>query len=204
MHIKPPIWRRIVVPADVHLEKLHQIIQKAMGWERIHLYGFRIAEELYSSNDDSAGFGYGRDLEAKEYILEDLFPFKGQSFTYIYDFGDDWRHKITIEDTDYTPNPKKKQIIEDLDDYPVVCISGKRACPPEDVGGVWGYYNFCAAIKDFNHPNHEHYVEWYGGDDPNDPDFKTYDSEEFSLHSVNWHLRGILEMPYFRAFGQDS
>jgi hypothetical protein len=79
---------------------------------------------------------------------------------YVYDFGDDWVHKVVVEKV----LPADPRI-----SYPV-CVAGKRACPPEDCGGVWGYREFLAAISDPDHPEHEEMLEWVGG---------AFDPEEF-------------------------
>jgi hypothetical protein len=97
---------------------------------------------------------------------------EGQKFTYEYDFGDDWRHEVKVE----------KVLPPDAEQQLPMCIKGKRACPPEDIGGVWGYYEFLEAIKDPDHPDHEMYTEWRGDD---------FDPEAFDLDMVNSRLKGL-------------
>jgi len=96
----------------------------------------------------------------------------GAKFVYEYDFGDSWEHILLVE---------KVLPMEPDQQYPV-CIKGKRACPPEDVGGVWGYYGFLEAIQDPDHPEHEDYLEWIGED---------FDPEAFDLDAVNAALRAL-------------
>ena len=95
---------------------------------------------------------------------------ENERFLYEYDFGDSWIHEILVEKI-LPPEPKKR--------YPV-CLKGKRACPPEDVGGPWGYADFLEAIRDPDHPEHEEYLEWAGED---------FDPEAFDLDEVNRALR---------------
>jgi hypothetical protein len=153
---KPPIWRRILVPEGT-LDDLHEHIQTAMGWTNSHLHQFEIGRKRYGdpkllddSWDDSK---IGNSLETK---LEELFggnrPTK--KFLYTYDFGDGWDHQVDFEGV--VPAEKRRK-------YPS-CVEGKFACPPEDVGGVWGYYAFLEAIVDPNHAEHANYVEWIGDD----------------------------------------
>jgi hypothetical protein len=94
------------------------------------------------------------------------------TFTYEYDFGDDWLHAILIEKI-LPPAPDQKL---------PVCIKGKRACPPEDVGGIWGYELFLEAIADPEHEEHDSYLVWVGGE---------FDPEAFDLDAINARLRGL-------------
>jgi hypothetical protein len=105
------------------------------------------------------------DLLEEDYTLADIAPKKGAKIRYEYDFGDGWEHEIVVENTDY-PNPE----------WPVYCIEGVRACPPEDCGGVGGYMDFCEAMADKKHPEHRELKEWYGG---------KYDPDHFDLAKVN-------------------
>ena len=94
-------------------------------------------------------------------------------FSYLYDFGDSWDHEILIE---------KALEVDPQMDYPI-CIKGKRACPPEDCGGIWGYGQFLEAIQDPSHPEHEETLEWVGGG---------FDSEDPMLDEVNYQLKNML------------
>jgi len=163
--IKPPIWRRVLVEGDISLDDFHNIILDAMGWEGYHLYNFRINNSLYSVVDED-DFGLMDYIDSEEVKLSDVVYKEKQKFKYTYDFGDNWKHTILIE---------KILPFDDDQDYPV-CIKGKRNCPPEDCGGIWGYQNLLEAIGDKNHPEHEELLEWAGGD---------FDPEEFSLDGIN-------------------
>ena len=73
---------------------------------------------------------------------------EGQRLSYEYDFGDSWDHTLLVEKI----LPSQESVR-----YPV-CLKGKRACPPEDEGGVWGYENFLEAIRNPDHDEHEEYL----------------------------------------------
>ena len=166
---KPPIWRRILVPDDITLADLHEIIQRAMGWENYHLHMFTIAGQVYGDPEDDETGEIGT-VNEKRHRLNQLGLREKAKFSYEYDFGDSWVHTILLEKI--LPDEKGAQ-------YPV-CIKGKRACPPEDVGGIWGYDEFLEILADPNHEEHDHYVEWSGGD---------FDPDEFDLDEVNKSLQ---------------
>jgi hypothetical protein len=166
VYIEPEIWRRFVVPAGITLDRLHDVIQIVMGWTDSHLYEFTIGKKRYTEYPESKDDG----LECGRYRLGDLIKQKGRTFGYLYDFGDSWEHELIIEESRY--------FIPELSTE-IVCLDGARACPPEDVGGVPGYFEFCKALKDPNHEEHKSYMKWSGGD---------YDSEKFDSDKVNWEL----------------
>jgi hypothetical protein len=170
--IKPTIWRRFVVPADITLDRLHDVIQIVMGWEDYHLHQFTIGEKRYTESPESREDG----LESGRYRLGDLIKKKGSSFSYLYDFGDTWEHEVMIEDSRYS-NPELQFLIE--------CLDGARACPPEDVGGVPGYQEFCKALKDPAHEAHKSLKEWWSGFHGDEGDF---DSKRFDIEMVNNEL----------------
>ena len=170
LEIEPEIWRRFVVPADITLDRLHDVIQIVMGWSDSHLHEFTIGKRRYTEYPESKEDG----PECGRYRLVDLIRQKGRTFRYLYDFGDSWEHEVIVEDSRYF-NP------ETID--PVECLDGARACPPEDVGGVPGYYEFCKSLKDPYHEEHESYMQWSGGE---------YDSEKFNPDEVNWELMKYL------------
>jgi hypothetical protein len=163
-YTEPPIWRRIQVP-DCTLHQLHEHIQSAMGWENYHLYEFNVKGDRYGDpdtmNDD---FMDMECADATTSMLSDILPDKGKKFAfkYTYDFGDDWNHIIQFEGRP-APEPKAK--------YPL-CVEGERACPPEDVGGVPGYYYCLEALADPKHEAHAEMKEWIGRFDPEKFDAK--------------------------------
>lgn len=169
--IKPPIWRRIQVK-DCTLDELHEHIQTAMGWTNSHMHQFHIGERrcgnLQLFEEDMEEFDMMDSTTTK---LSDIFPAsdKGSYIIYEYDFGDGWEHQILFEGI--VPPEKRKK-------YPA-CVDGARACPPEDVGGVWGYEDFAQAITDPNHEQHQYFLEWSGPFNP----------EKFSAEKATRNMR---------------
>ena len=166
LEIEPEIWRRFVVPAAITLDRVHDVIQIVMGWTDSHLHEFTIGKKSYTEYPESKEDG----LECGRYRLGDLIKQKGRTFGYLYDCGDSWEHEVILVDSRYF-NPELRSAIE--------CLDGARACPPEDVGSVPGYYEFCKGLNDPDHEEHESYMEWSGGE---------YDSEKFNTDEVNWEL----------------
>jgi hypothetical protein len=166
---KPPIWRRIQVGSDISLYKLHQILQAVMGWSGYHLHQFIIGGEYYG--EPHPDYDFEMIDEKKVKLSEVVFGAKDK-FIYEYDFGDSWEHEITIEKV-FPPEAGVH--------YPV-CLTGKRACPPDDCGGVWGYEGFLEAIRNPDHPEHDDMLEWIGG---------SFDPEEFNLDEINQRLKHI-------------
>ena len=163
---KPPIWRTVLVPGNLGLASFHEVIQQTMGWTDSHLHQFIANNVFYGIPDDD--FGMEMEDEAK-YKLSDLLKKEKDTLIYEYDFGDSWEHKILLEKI--LPFDGKTAL--------PVCIKGKRACPPEDCGGIWGYEDLLEAISNPNHPEHEDMLEWLGGE---------FDPEEFDLEQINKDL----------------
>ncbi len=130
---KPPIWRRMQVTRTTTLAQLHQILQCVMGWEGYHLYRFDISGMEYG---DPSMVEEMEGEDARRVTLETLVRGEKDKFLYEYDFGDSWDHELLVEKV--LPYEAGKR-------YPV-CLTGKRACPPEDCGGIWGYASFLEAI----------------------------------------------------------
>jgi hypothetical protein len=154
----PPIWRRIQVK-DGTLDKLHEHIQTAMGWTNSHLHHFKIGDQFYGDPDlmqeNFDEYGYEDSTSTK---ISDILPrtSKRFRFEYEYDFGDSWWHDVVFEGCIRAERGGR---------YPL-CVEGARACPPEDVGGVWGYEEFIEAMADSHHERHEEYMGWRGPFDP--------------------------------------
>jgi hypothetical protein len=161
--IRPPIWRRVQVRSDATLAQLHWVIQISLGWTNSHLHFFNIQGIEYGvpmPEFDVDGMEVRDEQTVK---LSKIIPGEKFKFSYLYDFGDSWEHEILVE---------KVLEFDSTFDYPN-CITGKRACPPEDCSGVWGYQNFLEVIQDPDHPEHEEMLEWVGGFfDPEDPDLE--------------------------------
>lgn len=165
---KPPIWRRVQVPGKFTLAKLHEVIQASMGWYSSHLYAFEIGEEMYSNPT----FQLEDSRSDRTITLTRLIPGEKFKFHYAYDMGDYWEHTILVE----------KVLSADRNTQYPVCIKGKRACPPEDCGGVWGYVEFLEAINNPQHPEHHEMLDWVGGE---------FDSEAFDLKEANRQLQRL-------------
>jgi hypothetical protein len=156
---EPAIWRRVEVPASITLKDLHAIIQATMGWENYHLYQFHAGRQTINGPGmDDGGFSGRQNVTAGRMQLGDLIDGKIKCFDYLYDMGDSWEHELHIEKV-LTADPAAG--------YPRF-INGAGQCPPEDVGGLPGFYNFLEALQDPEHPDHEELTDWYGGPfDPN-------------------------------------
>ncbi|KGJ12718.1 pRiA4b ORF-3-like protein [Paracoccus versutus] len=168
--IEPEIWRRLVVPCDWTLDRLHPVLQAAFGWTDSHLHEFRIGGLRYGDPvllDD--GFGGPRVFDSTEVRLQD-FVGRDVGFTYAYDFGDGWQHLIRIEDW----------LVLDPAPRHALCLQGARARPPEDVGGPWGYEDFLGIIRDPMHEEHRSTLRWAGGH---------FDPKWFDLDLINKDLR---------------
>jgi hypothetical protein len=145
---KPPIWRRLELPADTSLADLHDIIQVAFGWEDYHMHVFETAYGLFGVADRELGHRAERPV-----TLQQVAPGAGDRLRYTYDFGDDWTHEIVVE----------KVLDRESVAYPR-CTGGRRAAPPEDCGGIWGYAELVEVMGDPGHPEHADRLEWLGLD----------------------------------------
>lgn len=166
--IRPPIWRRILVPGDFTLPQLHAVLQITMGWTNSHLHGFWVGKLFYTEPDPDYDDMTVED--ERQVKLNQIAPQVGARFTYVYDFGDNWEHALVVEQI-LLPDPKVA--------YPC-CIAGKRACPPEDVGSVTGYAEFLSAIQNPRHPERAEWLQWVGGH---------FDPEAFDLQNANQLLQ---------------
>jgi len=165
--IRPPIWRRFQVNSDITFYKLHRIIQEVMGWADYHLHLFDM-DGLIVTDAETLAEVWGEGINERQRIDEFLGR-EGQKLRYQYDFGDSWEHDLLLE---------KILPVESGVHYPR-CIKGKRACPPEDCGGIWGYMDIIDAMANENHPEREEYLDWLG---------EKIDPEEFDLEDINREL----------------
>lgn len=169
--IEPEIWRSFVVPADITLDRLHDVIQIVMGWEDYHLHEFIINKKRYTEGPETKEEGF----EEGQFRLGDLIKENGSVFSYQYDFGDSWQHDLIVEDNSYE-HPGL--------DSPVECMDGERACPPEDIGGVPGYLELCSELND----SEEDEVDDAEGEEEEEWFDDEYDSEDFDIEIVNHEL----------------
>ncbi|MGH9071299.1 MAG: plasmid pRiA4b ORF-3 family protein [Acidimicrobiales bacterium] len=163
---KPPIWRRLLVSDTTTLWNLHEILQVAFDWHDCHLHEFEIDGLRYGTDD---GEGWGPPPRDEYRTKLSSVTRQGSTFEYLYDFGDNWEHKLVVE---------KVLQAEPGVTYPT-CTGGRRAGPPEDCGGVWGYEELLAAIAAPDHPEHDELLEWVGGE---------FDPADFSPAQVNARL----------------
>lgn len=166
----PEIWRRITVPGNIALSSLHYVIQAVMGWEDCHLHQFMFGRQIVADKNQWDDFDDFQD--SNEHCLMDFITRKGQKFMYEYDMGDGWLHICKVEATKELPGKGTN----------LVCLDGANACPPEDSGGIGGYYYKLEAINDPNNESHNDYLEWLGED---------FDPSYFNLEKVNKRLKKI-------------
>jgi hypothetical protein len=167
----PTIWRRLVVPGEIKLSKLHSIFQAAMGWEDYHLHLFRIGDHTYGEPDDEFADEEFDDIDEDTVLFSEVVT-APMRFSYQYDFGDNWEHEVVIETSERVPLVLKF----------AACIDGQRACPPEDCGGTRGFADLVTAIADPTDEEHAEYVDWIG---------RPFDPEAFSVAATNAALQRV-------------
>lgn len=146
--VTPQVWRRVLVPGGYTLDRLHRVIQQSMGWQDYHLHSFEIDGVQYGEPDPDGELPVHDELD----VRLDMVASKGSRFLYTYDFGDWWKHEVVVEDI-VSADPEER--------YPI-CVDGEWACPPEEVGGAFGYHEFLDALADPEHPQHETMRDWIG------------------------------------------
>lgn len=189
-HTKPLIWRRVLVRNSISFFELHHTIQLAMGWENYHLYEFRVNN--YRIGEPEEDFGdNSKVIDAKKITLEEALSSEIETFSYEYDFGDSWRHEITVE---------KIIPLDNKIDYPT-CLDGKMNCPPEDCGGVSGYYHLLEILADKNNPERNEMIEWLG--EVYNPTYFNLEQINYNLEFVSQNMEGEDEIWNEEAFGDD-
>ncbi|HEY8111543.1 MAG TPA: plasmid pRiA4b ORF-3 family protein [Actinomycetes bacterium] len=161
--VRPPVWRRVLVPGEMTLAELHEVVQVVMGWTDSHLHEFETGRACYGVPDPDCGLD---EVADESRVRLSRVAGEGSRLRYAYDFGDGWQHDLIVEKV-LRRRPGAR--------YPC-CVAGRRACPPEDVGGPWGYQDFLVAVGDPGHDEHEQWVEWAGG---------RFDPAEFDLAAVD-------------------
>lgn len=147
--VRPPVWRRIEVRSEVTLGELAALLEAAMGWLGGHLHAFDVAGTTYGIPDpdwDTA------DLDEGRFRLAAVLPSVGLKMRWDYDFGDGWEHDVVVE----AVGPREPGV-----EYPV-CLAGRRACPPEDCGGPWGYRELLQLLADPSLEDPDGRREWVG------------------------------------------
>ncbi len=178
---KPPIWRRVLVPAQMPLDQLHGVIQAVFGWLDYHLHNFQTGGfrgPCYAPLDpDGLADSFGEpSLDESAVRVGELLGEPGSKMVYTYDFGDDWEHAITVE----------KILTDDDGGQLPRCTGGRGAAPAEDSGGTWGWANIVRAVNDPEHEEHEEYREWLGL-----PPGETLDPKAFDVEEANQDLADI-------------
>lgn len=185
---EPKIWRRVEVHSGLTLHDLHYVIQSVFDWTDSHLYQFlvppggkltqkamREATRYHVMPDDPVfDLGDGRDRPADEAMIGRVFNDESKQIVYEYDFGDSWHHLVKLE---------KRTAGGDPDHVPV-CLAGENAAPLDDMGGIYGYYDWLEALRDPDHEMHEEAVEWLGED---------FDPGRFELDHVNKRLAALFK-----------
>jgi hypothetical protein len=187
--IEPTIWRRIQVPESYSFWDLHVAIQDSMGWLDCHLHVFFKAEFLGERTEEIGipgdEFEDDQTKPGWEVPIKDYFTEPGGKFTYEYDFGDSWRHAVLLEEI----IPVETGVM-----YPR-CLAGERACPPEDCGGVGGYYELLKIIGDPKHKEHKEMISWLKGHvikyHPYQPD--VFDPRKVVFSNPKKRLKMVLE-----------
>ena len=167
---RPPIWRRLQVPSTITLRALHDVLQAAFGWEDYHMWVFETPLGRYGVAD--------RELQisnAAAKRLDQVAPRKGDRISYTYDFGDNWEHTILVEAIT-SPEPGIA--------YPR-CLTGRRACPPEDCGGIGGYDYLIEILTDPEDEEHQDRLEWLGLDSADQFDPQAFDPAQANTALVN-------------------
>ena len=171
-HTEPPVWRRFQVRGDVSFYKLHRVLQIVMGWDDYHLHQFVLGKKAVIAQPDQEFPAEFEVINERKVILQDIVTEPKKKLIYEYDLGDGWEHELLFE---------KIQPADPQQRYPV-CLEGAMACPPEDSGSPWGYYEKLKIMKDPTHPEHAEIVEWMGGD---------FDPTAFDLAAINTELKRI-------------
>jgi hypothetical protein len=166
--VQPLVWRRLVIPENVTLTKLAIILEYAMGWHGGHLHEFVVGRMHYGIPDEDWP-GAEPFTDERRVRLNTLVESGARRFTFLYDFGDGWEHTIKIEDLVMPPKEGKR----------INCLAGENACPPEDVGGPYAYFDFVASIRDPTDVEHSSNLQWVGG---------SFDPSAFDLAEVNERL----------------
>jgi hypothetical protein len=162
------VWRRVLVPGGYTLDRLHRVIQYAMGWQDLHLHSFDIDGQQYGEPDPVGELSLRDELDTRL----DAVAGKGDIFRYTYDFGDWWEHEVTVEDVS----------VAEPDEWYPACLDGARACPPEDVGGPAGHVELIDALADPDHPEHRALRAWLG---------REFEPEQFDPAPVTTLLRRL-------------
>lgn len=167
---KPPVWRRVLIESSATFDDLHWVIQHSFGWTNSHLHEFTVAGASIGPLPEEPEYPENTpDFDSHKTRLSQFLEKEGQTIQYMYDFGDDWMHKLKVEKI--LPKEKGKKYS--------MCIDGAMNCPPDDCGGIYRYEDFKKAVSDKKHPEHKEMLDWVGG---------YFNPEEFDIEKVNVQL----------------
>ena len=164
----PPVWRRVLIPSAYPLNRVHGVIQAAMGWQNAHLHAFRLGDETYAAPDPEDEMG---SLDETRFRLGDLVA-RVDRIDYEYDFGDGWEHALVVE---------ARTVAQEGAGYPA-CVAGEGACPPEDCGGSPGFAEFKAVLAGPPSAERDELLAWAGG---------AYDPDRFDVSAANAAVSAI-------------
>lgn len=167
---EPPVWRRFQVLSQTPLDQLHDVIQVVLGWDNEEFYQFIIEDEFYSASDIEAT---DQRKDASQFQLGQLVKRGKTTFLYEYDLSDGWEHEVTVEKIRPIPELDARQL--------PLCLEGENATPPEDCGGIFGYYELMSILKDPTHSAYAEMYEQYGDLNP----------RAFDLAQVNQALKAL-------------
>jgi hypothetical protein len=171
LRTKPPVWRRVRVPGDLSLAELHDVIQVAMGWSDTHLHDFRVGDVRYGDPEQLSDDWLDDTRDEATVRIVQVLPRVGDRLRYTYDFGDNWEHEVLVE-----------SVAPALGAVPLQCLAGRRAGPPEDCGGVWGYADLCSAAQNPDDPTAAERLGWLG---------YRFDPASFDREAVDEQLRSL-------------
>ncbi len=162
----PKIWRKILTISNVTLSEFHKIVKHTMGWTGSHSYRFENGNDRFAPQD----FDLANTNDSAKTSLDSLLQKENDKIKYVYDFDDNWKHEIILEKVlPFTSETKLP-----------LCLDGKRACPPDNCGGIFGYEELLETISNPKHPDFDETIEWVG---------ENFDPEYFDLAEVNHELK---------------
>ncbi len=181
--LRPAVWRRIEIPCTATFWDFHVAIQDAMGWDDSHLHLFNVKLPLSDEKYQIGIYDDGLDPMDSQLLMDwnvlvaEVLTLVSRRCEYLYDFGDDWRHRLLLE----------KIVPREVDTAYPRCLGGKNACPPEDVGGVWGYRRMLDSLADPKDEEHEEWSEWL----PAEFDPTRFDPSAVVFHDPELRLREV-------------
>lgn len=188
---RPPIWRRVLAPPSFTLGDLHYLIQDAMGWTNSHMHEFVVGGEWTpngvwdGTRYRDARFDDGDEDEGKDEngtTLKEVLQKPGDFLAYIYDFGDNWMHRVELEEI-LDKAPRNRHV--------PCCTGGERACPPDDCGGIWGYEELLAILANPKHEDYEDMKEWIEG-----MVGESFDPDAFNIAAANRAIQKNMTRTY--------